>query len=81
MYIHIYKHICTACVCVCVHVCRCDAVAQFRTDWQAQQGQNSYNPCCDMFQRGHVIHASSAGWAVNADSGVKCTSIIRGVWP
>ena len=52
----------------------CEGVVMFADAWLIQQGQSTHNPCCDMHRLGEGIYSSSAGWAISADAGVRCTS-------
>ena len=55
----------------------CDAAVMVSDSFRIQQRLKSYNLNCDKYKTGDVIYPASAGWAVNSDSGVKCTGIIR----
>ena len=54
-------------------------MVEFHDSWRASQGKNMHNPCCDLFKQGDLIYPSAGGWAIDTDSGVMCTSIIRDV--
>ena len=55
----------------------CDAAVAVKDSFAIHKRLKSYNEDCSMHKPGDPIYPASAGWAVNADAGIKCTAIIR----
>lgn len=57
----------------------CDGVIHGADDWATQSRTKKYNANCTNAKVGDTIFVVDAGWAVSADFGIKCTSLIREV--
>jgi hypothetical protein len=55
----------------------CDAAVMVKDSFAVQARLKDYNEDCDKAKTGDTIYPGSAGFAVNADAGIKCTGIIR----
>lgn len=53
----------------------CEAAVDYHDSFRIHEGQNVYNPCCDLLRRGDVIYPSVAGWA---GAGIYFDAVQRG---
>jgi Ligand-gated ion channel len=57
----------------------CGLVAGYLDNWLTFQGNKQYNPTCQLQWIGRTVETIKSGFAVKADAGYKCTSLIRDV--
>ncbi|CAB9513194.1 receptor subunit 1 [Seminavis robusta] len=57
----------------------CDLAATYASVWQKVQVIEEYNPQCDLVWVGEKIKSIKSGFAVVADAGDKCSSLVRHV--
>jgi hypothetical protein len=57
----------------------CGLVAGYLDNWLTFQGKKQYNPTCNLQWIGRTVETIKSGFAVKADAGFKCTSLIRDV--
>ncbi|CAB9509968.1 Glutamate receptor, ionotropic [Seminavis robusta] len=58
----------------------CQLLAEARSSWEELQHRKAYNPDCDLKWVGRTVQGVKSGFAVKADVGYKCTSLIRDVF-
>jgi hypothetical protein len=57
----------------------CGLVAGYKDNWFGYRGNSQYNPDCDLEWVGRTVEVIKSGFAVKADAGYLCTSLIRDV--
>ncbi|CAB9522707.1 receptor subunit 1 [Seminavis robusta] len=57
----------------------CGLVAGYRDNWLGFEHNTKYNPDCDLNWVGRTVEIIKSGFAVKADAGYKCSSLIREV--
>ena len=63
-----------------LHKGECGLVAAYKANWLGYQRERRYNPDCDLEWAGRTVEVIQSGFAVKADAGHKCTSLIRDVF-
>ena len=58
---------------------QCDATVAYYQNWLGYESQRAYNPDCDLAWVGRAVKSIQSGFAVTADTGHKCSSLIRDV--
>ena len=62
-----------------LHAGECGLVAAYKANWLGYERDRRYNPTCDLEWVGRTVEDIQSGFAVKADAGYKCTSLIRDV--
>jgi hypothetical protein len=57
----------------------CGLVAGYLDNWLTFEGNKQYNPMCNLQWIGRTVETIKSGFAVKADAGHMCTSLIRDV--
>ena len=58
---------------------QCEATVAYYQNWLGYESQRAYNPDCDLEWVGRAVKSIQSGFAVTADTGHKCSSLIRDV--
>jgi hypothetical protein len=62
-----------------LHEGLCDLTVSYQQNWLGFAKNRTYNPNCDLAWVGRTIRRIESGFAVNADAGYLCSSLIRDV--
>lgn len=62
-----------------LHEGRCELTVSYYQNWLGFERNRTYNPDCDLAWVGRTVKRIQSGFAVNADVGFLCSSLIRDV--
>jgi hypothetical protein len=57
----------------------CGLVAGYKANWEQYRNMEEYNPECDLEWVGRTVQTIKSGFAIKADAGHLCTSLVRDV--
>lgn len=58
----------------------CKLAISYKDNWLSFRGNQQYNPDCDLEWVGRDVDVIKSGFAIKADAGYRCTSLIRDVF-